>query len=129
MNLAWSNRLMRLYDGDTLLRTWDYSSFEKYTGEAITPSMYFWMASYIRENYTGVPIEEEAVDAYYNLPVVERVRIHAQMLKTLENEKNTLTKKLADVINEIHEEEQWRGGFEEGAEYTGSVLYDHSDEL
>lgn len=129
MNFTWSpKRLLCLYDGDNLVHTWTYSCFEKYTGEAVTPSMYFWMASYVCRNYMGVPsIDEEAVNAYFNLPLVERIKLHAKMLKTLEQEKKTLTDKLGEILGEIHEEEQWRGGYEEGAEYSG--IYDHTDEI
>lgn len=91
--------------------------------------MYFYMATYVRDNYMGVPIDEEAVEAYFSLTVVERIRMHAKMLKTLENEKKALTDKLSLILSEIHEEEQWRGGYEEGAEYRSSALYDHSDEI
>jgi len=130
MNFAWSSqRLLCLYDGETLKHTWTYSCFEKHLTEAMTPSMYFWMANYVRENYMGMPIEEEAIDAYFSLSIVERIKIHAKMLKTLENEKKVLTEKLSLILSEIHEEEQWRGGYEEGAEHTTSVLYDHSDEM
>jgi hypothetical protein len=130
MNFAWSpQRLLCLYDGETLKHTWTYSCFEKHLTEAITPSMYFWMTNYVRENYMGVPIEEEAIDAYFNLSILERIKIHAKMLKTLESEKKVLTEKLSLILSEIHEEEQWRGGYEEGAEHTTNVLYDHSDEM
>lgn len=130
MNFAWSpHRLLCLYDGETLIHTWTYSCFEKHLTEAVTPSMYFWMARYVRENYVGVPIEEEAVDAYFSLSILERIRVHAKMLKTLENEKKVLTEKLSLILNEIREEEQWRGGYEEGSENFSNIHYDHSDEI
>lgn len=130
MKFAWSaQRLLCLYDGETLKHTWTYSCFEKHLTEAVTPSMYYWMASYVRMHYTGGPNDdEEAVDAYFNLSILERIKIHAKMLKTLESEKKVLTEKLSLILNEIHEEEQWRGGYEEGSEHT-NVLYDHSDEM
>jgi hypothetical protein len=148
--------------------TWTYNEFEEYLNESITPSMYQFMAEYVRENitkeqlyeiqgedyYTG-DLEEEAVNAYFDMPINRKIALHEQMLDELRNEKKIAEAKEAAAIDamldkhkpfgndspinheyadfmrgiinenrtkadrleiEIHEEEQWRGGHEEGAE-------------
>jgi hypothetical protein len=148
--------------------TWTYDDFEQHLGESITPSMYRFMAEYVSENitkddlyeiqggdYCPGDLEEEAVNAYFDMPINRRIALHEQMLIELRNEKAIAEAKEAAAIdallddktpfgtdspinyeyivfinglvienrkkadrleNEIHEEEQWRGGHEEGAE-------------
>jgi len=130
--------------------------------------MYRFMAEYVHENiskdelyeiqggdYCPGDLEEEAVNAYFDIPILKKIALHKQMLKELQNEKAIAEAKEAAAIdamldgnnpfdndspinheytefmrglvvknrtkadrleNEIHEEEQWRGGHEEGAE-------------
>jgi hypothetical protein len=107
------------------------------------------------EDYSPGGVEEEAVNAYFDLSINERIALHEQMLDELRNEKAIAEAKEAAAIdallddeasfwedspinheytefmrglvienrkkvdrlaNQIHEEEQWRGGHEEGAE-------------
>ena len=148
--------------------TWTYDDFEQHLGESITPSMYRFMAEYVRDNiskeelyeiqggdYCPGDVEEEAVNAYFDIPINRKIALHEQMLNELRNEKTLAeaketaaidamldgsspfaenspisheyadfmrgliieNRKKADRLeNEIHEEEQWRGGHEEGAE-------------
>jgi hypothetical protein len=148
--------------------TWTYSDFEQNVGESITPSMYRFMTEYVSENiskddlyeiqggdYCPGDVEEDAVNAYFDMPINRRIALHEQMLTELRNEKAIAEAKEAAAIdallddktpfatdspinyeyivfinglvienrkkadrleNEIHEEEQWRGGHEEGAE-------------
>ena len=150
--------------------TWTYGDFEQHTGESITPSMYRFMADYVHDNiskedlyviqthgeaYCPDDLNEEAVNAYFDLPTNQKIALHEQMLTELRNEKAIAEAKEAAAIdallddttpfgndspinheyivfinglvienrtkaerleNEIHEEEQWRGGHEEGAE-------------
>ena len=150
--------------------TWTYAEFEKYLNESITPSMYRFMAEYVRDNlskedfyyiqcggedYCPDDLNEGAVDAYFDLPMNRKIDLHEQMLTELRNEKAIAEAKEAAAIdallddttpfgtdspinyeyivfinglvienrtkadlfeNQIHEEEQWRGGYEEGAE-------------
>jgi hypothetical protein len=144
--------------------TWTYAEFEEYLNESITPSMYRFMAEYVRDNiskeelggdYCPGDVEEDAVDAYFDLPINQRIALHEQMLGDLQNKKKlaeaketaaidalledqrpfgndspinheytefmnglviTNRTKIDKLENEIHEEEQWRGGHEEGAE-------------
>ena len=155
-------------DGESAVFTWTYSDFEEYVGESITLSMYRFMAEYVRENiskhdlyaiqgedYSPGDVEEEAVNAYFDLPINKRIALHQQMLDELQNKKaiaeakemaaidalldeevpfgtdspindeyiafmNGLVvsnrKKVNNLEKQIHEEEQWRGGHEEGAE-------------
>ena len=146
---------------------WTYGDFEDYIDEAITPSMYNYMSSYVDQqmtkeelyeiqggDYCTGALEAEAVDAYFDLPLIERMRLHEQELVNLRAAKRTAEVKESAAIdamleenkpfsddspiareyaefmrglisknraaidrleNEIHEEEQWRGGHEEGA--------------
>ena len=147
--------------------TWTYGDFEQHTGESITPSMYRFMTEYVHDNltkedlyamgddYCPDDLNEEAVNAYFDLPTNQKIALHEQMLTELRNEKAIAEAKEAAAIdallddttpfgndspinheyvefinglvienrtkaerleNEIHEEEQWRGGHEEGAE-------------
>lgn len=148
--------------------TWTYDDFEQHLGESITPSMYRFMAEYVKENitkeelyeihaenYCPGDIEEDAVKAYFDMPINRKIALHNQMLDDLQYERDealakevaaidalldennpfgedspisheyadflrrliTENRKKADRLEgEIHEEEQWRGGHEEGAE-------------
>lgn len=156
------------YDGEEPVFTWTYAEFEEYLNECITPSMYHFMAGYVRSeiskeelyeiqggDYCTGDLEAAAVDAYFDLPINERIRMHEQTLVNLRAAKRSaeakesagidamLTENMpfdgtspisqeycdfmrgliitnrakADRLeNEIHEEEQWTGGHEEGAE-------------
>ena len=148
--------------------TWTYDDFEQHLGESITPSMYRFMAQYVKENitkeelyeihaenYCPGDIEEDAVNAYFEMPILRKIALHEQMLDELRHDRDeALAKEVAAIDalldennpfgedspisheyadflrgliienrkkadrleNEIHEEEQWRGGHEEGAE-------------
>ena len=148
--------------------TWTYDDFEQHLGESITPSMYRFMAQYVKENitkeelyeihaenYCPGDIEEDAVNAYFEMPILRRIALHNHMLDELQydrdeavakevaaidalldennpfGEDSPISHEYADFLRrliienrkkadrfecEIHEEEQWRGGHEEGAE-------------
>ena len=156
------------YEGEEPVFTWTYAEFEEYLNESITPSMYHYMASYVRSeiskeelyeiqggDYCTGRLEEEAVDAYFDLPINDRITMHEQELVNLRAAKRSAEAKESAAIDamltenkpfddsspiaqeyndfmrsiidknrakadrlerEIHEEEQWRGGHEEGAE-------------
>jgi hypothetical protein len=156
------------YEGEEPVFVWTYSEFEEYLDEAITPSMYHFMASYVRNeiskeelyeiqggDYCTGDLEAAAVDAYFARPINERITMHEQELVNLradlrraeakesaaidamleENKpfdhtspidteycefmRAVIAKERANINrleSEIHEEEQWRGGHEEGAE-------------
>lgn len=148
--------------------TWTYGDFEQHTGESITPSMYRFMTEYVHDNiskeelyeiqggdYCPGDVEEGAVNAYFDMPMNQKIALHEQMLTELRDEKAIAEAKEAAAIDallddttpfgndspinheyivfinrlvienrtkadrlegQIHEEEQWRGGHEEGAE-------------
>lgn len=150
--------------------TWTYDDFEQHLGESITPSMYRFMADYVKENitkedlyviqsrgdeYCPDDLNEEAVNAYFDMPINRKIALHEQMLDDLQYERDeALAKEVAAIDalldennpfgedspisheyadfmrgliienrkkadrleGQIHEEEQWRGGHEEGAE-------------
>lgn len=155
------------YEGEEPVFTWTYSEFEEYLNECITPSMYHFMAGYVEEHmtkeelyeiqggdYCTGDLEAAAVDAYFDLPINERITMHEQELVNLRAAKRSaeakesaaidamleenhpfdgtspIAREYADFMrgliatnrakadrleNEIHEEEQWVGGHEEGA--------------
>lgn len=160
---------------------WTYSDFESRLNESITPSMYNFMASHVYNNFTKDDlwnlaggdyctgqIEDEAVDAYFDQPLTERITQHEQELVNLRAAKRraeakesaaidamleenkpfdhtspidqeysdfmrSIIKRERDKIEEleiqIHEEEQWRGGHEEGeSDLETDERYDPMDE-
>ena len=168
------------YEGEEPVFVWTYSEFEEYINECITPSMYHFMANYVRDeiskeelyeiqggDYSTGRLEEEAIDAYFDLPINDRIEMHEQTLVNLRaalrraeakesaaidamlsenkpfDDTSPIAREYADFMrgiitenrakadrleNEIHEEEQWRGGHEEGAEDEIKENYDPMDE-
>ena len=170
------------YEDEEPVFTWTYSEFEEYIDEAVTPSMYHFMANYVDHEFTKEELyeiqggdyctgdlEAEAVDAYFALPIRERIHLHEQELVNLRAAKrlaearesaaidamleehrpfddtSPISRDYADFMrgiiakehaaidrleHEIHEEEQWRGGHEEGAENDDHLAaYDHMEEF
>ena len=170
------------YEGEDPVFTWTCAEFEEYLNESVTPSMYHFMASYVDHEFTKDELyeiqggdyctgdlEAEAVDAYFALPINERIRMHEQELVNLRASKRraearesaaidamleehrpfddtspialdyadcmraiiTRERKNIDrLTDEIHEEEQWRGGHEEGAENDAHLNpYDPMEEF
>jgi hypothetical protein len=155
------------YEGEDPVFIWTYSTFEEYLNECITPSMYNYMSSYVEQHmtkeelyeiqgdaYCTGDLEGSAVDAYFDLPLNERICMHEQELVNLRAARRTaeakesaaidamleenkpfddtcpiaheyaefmrgiITKNRAEINRldtEIYEEEQWRGGHEDGA--------------
>jgi len=155
------------YEHESPVFVWTYSAFEEYLDEAITPSMYHFMASYVHTNiskeelyeiqggdYCTGDLEAAAVDAYFDVAIIDRIEMHEQELVNLradlrraeakesaaidamleENKpfddsspiaheyaefmRGIIAKNRANIDRierEIHEEENWRGGHEEGA--------------
>jgi hypothetical protein len=168
------------YEGEEPVFTWTYAEFEEYLNECVTPSMYHFMASYVRNeiskeelyeiqggDYCTGDLEAAAVDAYFDLPINERITMHEQELVNLRADLRRAEAKESAAIEamltenkpfdhtspidqeysdfmrgiiaknraaadrleeEIHEEEQWRGGHEEGAEDETKENYDPMDE-
>lgn len=169
------------YEGEEPVFIWTYSTFEEYLNECITPSMYHFMASYVRNeitkdelyeiqggDYCSGDLEAAAVDAYFDLPINERITMHEQELVNLRadlrraeakesaaidamltenmpfDDSSPIAHEYADFMrgliatnrakadrlqNDIHEEEQWCGGHEEGAsDMETNENYDPMDE-
>lgn len=155
--------------------TWSYSDFEEFTREAITPSMYQFMVNYVYDNLDKEALydiesdsydcryEEDAAEAYFDLPWQERLAMHRQTVNNIEAEirrwrakaaecdavppfdpnstiyvecydflrglKDKCNAKLERLERELHEEENWRGGWEEGQSETGDQpRYDPMEE-
>ena len=105
--LSWNDetRLLNGFQGEDIhekpVFTWTYSTFEEYLDEACTPSMYQFMANYVLEeiskeelyelqggDYCTGQLEEEAVEAYFNMPMRERTELHNQELVNLYAERD-----------------------------------------
>ena len=84
------------YEGEEPVFVWTYEEFEEYLNECITPSMYNYMASYVHSeiskeelyeiqggDYCTGDLEAAAVDAYFDLPINERITMHEQSLVNL----------------------------------------------
>lgn len=97
--------------------TWTYSEFEEYLNECITPSMYHFMANYVRDeitkdelyeiqggDYCCGDLEATAVDAYFDLPINERITMHEQELVNLRAAKRRAEAKESAAIDAILEE-------------------------
>lgn len=98
--------------------TWTYSTFEEYLNESCTPSMYHFMANYVLEeisidelyeldggDYRPDRLEEEAVDAYFNLPINERIELHNQEIVNLYAERDRASGKEAAFIDACIDDE------------------------
>jgi hypothetical protein len=157
--------------------TWTYAEFEEYLNEYITPSMYHFMAGYVREymtkeelyeiqggDYCTGDLESAAVDAYFALPINVRIEMHEQELVNLRaamrraeakesaaidamltenkpfDDSSPIAHEYAEFMRgiiaaarkaidrlecEIHEEEQWIGGHEEGEEDDLGARYSY----
>ena len=121
--ISWNDdkRLLYGYQGEAEHEepcfTWTYSTFEEYLGEACTPSMYNFFTNYIIEeinkeelyeiqggDYCPGRLEEEAVDAYFDLPIKERVEMHMQEMANLEAERDRAAGKEAAFLDALLDE-------------------------
>jgi hypothetical protein len=113
--------------------TWTYGDFEQHTGESITPSMYRFMAEYVhdnlskedmyqidRDNYCPDDLNEEAVNAYFELPINQRIALHEQTLGDLRNKKKLAEAKETAAIDALLEDRRPFGNDSPiNHEYTG----------
>ena len=87
--------------------------------------MYKFMAEYVRVNfldidydgtYTPGGVEEDAFVRYYEISLNRRIELHR--------------KQMDDLGDLLHEEGQWTGGHEFGAEnHVTGPIYDYGDEI
>ena len=108
LELSWTKRgLLRARNGNgRTVYTWTYSDFERMLPHAITPSMYHFMCSYIltninlnQEDVVSCGIEARAIDAYFDLPYEDRVKMHNQEMVNL-YESSESVKKQMDAVTE-----------------------------
>jgi len=105
------------YEGEEPVFVWTYAEFEEYLNESITPSMYHFMASYVNRNFTKEDLyeiqggdyctgdlEAEAVDAYFDLPINERITMHEQELVNLRAAKRLAEARESAAIDAMLEE-------------------------
>lgn len=101
-------------ESETPVFTWECSTFDDILDSpgAVTPSMYQWMASYVESNitkddlweiaadsYCDGPLEERAVDEYFDIPILDRMILHEQMMTNLKAELAVAEAKEAAYIN------------------------------
>ena len=93
--------LLCAYEGTKETFIWDYSVFEELIHESITPSMYHFMAGYIRNNITkyGPSVIPDAVDEYFAQPLVDRIEQHEQELVNLRSAKRRAEAKESAAID------------------------------
>jgi hypothetical protein len=120
--VAWcdESNLLCGYDGESSepVLKWTYSEFEYYNGEAVTPSMYEFLAGYVMNNitkeqlyeiqggdYCSGDLEEEAVNVYYDLPILDRIELHNQMMTNLKNESKRYEDKMNAFIDAVLDED------------------------
>jgi hypothetical protein len=100
------------YEGEEPVFTWTYSDFEEFLNESITPSMYHFMATYVLEKFTKDDLweiqggeyctgdlEAFAVDAYFDLPISQRITMHEQELVNLRAAKRIAEDKESAAID------------------------------
>lgn len=91
---------------------WTYSVFEDLINESITPSMYNYMAGWVHTNFTkddlweiaaddygAGNLEAEAVDAYFDVPINDRITMHEQTLVNLRAAKRRAEAKESAAID------------------------------
>ena len=84
------------HEGEEPTFVWTYSTFEDINGEAVSPSMYEYFTGYVQskiskeqlyeieaDDYCEGELEEDAVAAYYALPLNDRVNMHLRTLEIL----------------------------------------------
>lgn len=113
--------LMRAYPGvaesEEPCYTWNNSLFERYLNEFITPSMYHYMTGYVSSHltkddlwdlqggeYFAGDLEAAAVDAYFELPLNDRIEMHEQELVNLRAELRRVRAKEDAAIDAMLEE-------------------------
>jgi hypothetical protein len=107
------------YDGESSdpVFKWTYSVFEEYNREAVTPSMYEFLAGYVMNNiskdqlyeieaqdYCEGDLEEEAVNAYYEIPILDRIEMHNQTMQNLKAESQRCEDKMHAFMNAVLDE-------------------------
>jgi len=113
MALTWNDRGLLCGRGFT----WTYSVFEKYLPGCITPSMYHAMATYVLDEimndeldkvekgeYSPGDLESQAIDAYFDIPLRERIEMHEQELVNLRAAKRLADAKVSSAIDAMLEE-------------------------
>ena len=112
-----ANGLLCGYTGGDIVFAWTYSRFEEYMNECITPSMYHFMSIYVKQNltcddleaierreYSKCNLEADAVDAYFDVPLNERITMHEQELVNLRSDKRRAEAKESAAIDAMLEE-------------------------
>jgi hypothetical protein len=113
--VAWnSTGLLCGYQGEHPVFTWTYYEFEEHMDECISPSMYHYMASYVKSHiskddlyeiqggdYCSGDLEESAVVSYFNLPVSVRTEMHEQELVNLRASKELTEAKETAAVESL----------------------------
>lgn len=103
--------LLTEWQDNKMVFVWTYSMFEEYAGEAISPSMYEYMANYVLNSLESdryaLDLESNAVDSYYSLSDTEKEKLSEQMLANLMTQKYIADSKASAAINTLLDEDTW----------------------
>ena len=114
-----TNGLLSVYNREhEPLFTWTYSVFEKICEDSITPSMYEYMKEYTMRNippevldnfsmYRAGDIEENAISAYYEEPIIKRISMHQKTLRSLKKSIEFYKIRETDALRSLYVETQW----------------------
>lgn len=96
---------------------WTYSTFENFLNECLTPSMYHAMASHVAnyitkddlwdiqgDEYSAGDLEAAAVDAYFEMPINDRITLHEQEIVNLKAAKRVAEARESAAIDAMLEE-------------------------
>ena len=117
--MNWNDRgLLCLSRDGVVTRTFTYSDFEKYCCEAITPSMYHYMASYVMQNRDESNAEMAAVNSYFNIPTDVRIDMHDQELMNL----NWQRERINIMLDTVSDDYEIHGLMEDLAHFSKEIL-------
>jgi len=105
------------FKGSAPVFKWTYSLFEQIHKSAVCPSMYDHLSEFIVEEIspaqldrlaegTYVPgtLEEDAITSYYNLPVLLKIDMHTETIRSLKRFlAKAERKKMADIVSPFRE--------------------------
>lgn len=112
-------------DGDI-----DGDAVDSYFSEPclVRQSIHDKMVAHLEKNITETAAKLEAATNLPELPFDPTSPLYTEVQKFWNALGKDLTRKLEGLQRELHEEEQWRGGWEKGSSQMGDPMYDEMDE-
>jgi hypothetical protein len=113
------------YDGDI-----DGDAVDAYFSEPCLErqKMHTQMVTHLEKKITETRAKIAAAAPLPEIPFDPTSPLYAEVQTFWTNLRSSLDRNLETLMRELYEEEQWRGGWEEGEERTGRLMYDHMDE-